>query len=242
MIKTYSFFVLLFAAAVPCNLRAQDFWEVRILAGGGIGKMETDLHPTVSRGDRQVVDVRSSWILGGRVSHPVSGPLSLSIGVHWSHIAGHDEYWSQGKKIEEEDRQVHYLCLPMLVQVAFHRIHLGAGYQLALPLTGSGKFHSYPYANGYGRDVVYVAKDLGLKALDMGLVVEATYHFSDRIDAGVRYFHGVQDMKDHSDGILFPLLNRQLLLTVGYRILPRLGPKAGTKASPESEPAAEPVD
>jgi hypothetical protein len=86
---------------------AQAQWEVRVLTGGGAGRMRTDLYPATSRGEYQVVDRRFSWLLGGSAIHKLSGPLSFSTGLFWSFIAGHDEYWSQDVKIMATDGQVH---------------------------------------------------------------------------------------------------------------------------------------
>lgn len=216
--------------------QAEAQWEVRVLAGGGAGRMRTDLFVTTSRGDYQVVDSRFSWLVGGSVTHKLSGPLSFSTGLFWSYIASHDEHWSQGKMIRYRDQQVHYLALPMVVQVEVWRLRLGAGYQLSTPLGGSGTYANLYSAYGFGlEDQIYEYDDLGLKPVDMGVVGELEYRISDRLDAGGRLYYGLLDAKDHSDGFMFPQMNEQLVLTVGYRILPKRTAKA------EEAPVQEPV-
>jgi hypothetical protein len=211
-------------------------WEVRVLAGGGLGQIRTELYPATSRGEYQVVDRRFSWLLGGSATHKLSGPLSFSTGLYWSFIAGHDEYWQQDRKFLVEDRQVHYLCLPMMVNVEVHRFHLGAGYQLATPLIESGTFAYYYSVWGVGlEDKIIDTKDLGLKHTDLGVLGEFGYRISDRMDIGARYYYGLQDIKDHTDGTRSPLMNEQLVLTVSYRILPKRRAKA------EEAPVQEPV-
>lgn len=209
-------------------------WEVRVLVCGGLGQIRTDLNPTTSRGDYQVVDSHFSWLLGGSARHKLTGPLSFSTGIHWSFIAGHDEYWSQDVKVQETDCQVHYLCLPMAVHVEFHRFRIGAGYQLATPLLESGTFYTYAYPNGFGNYSRTETKDLGLKHTDFGVIGELGYFISDRFEVGARYYYGLQDIKDYT--YIFPsLMNEQLVLTVSYRILPK------RKAKVEEAPVQETV-
>jgi hypothetical protein len=159
--------------------------------------------------------------------------MSFSTGLHWSFIAGHDEYWSQEVKVMATDRQVHYLCLPLLVHLDLSRFGFGLGYQLGTPLIESGTFYRYPYANGFGEYSEQEVEDLGLKSTDFGLVGEFDYQISDRVGVGARYYYGLQDIKDHSDGILWPLMNEQLVLTISYRILPK--PKAKTEEAPTEQ-------
>jgi len=232
-IAAFFFRAAMLVGSVFSGYEAAAQWEVRVLAGGGAGRMRTDLYPATSRGDYQVVDSRFSWLLGGSATHKLSGPLSFSTGLYWSFIAGHDEYWQQDVKIRATDRQVHYLCLPMLVQVDLGRIRLGAGYQLATPLVESGTFYTYPYANGLGEYSTKEYKELNLKTTDFGVVGELSCHVTDRMGLGLRYYYGLQNVKDPSDGYTSPLMNEQLVLTVSYRILP--------KRKAEEAPVQEPV-
>lgn len=211
-------------------------WEVRVLAGGGQSRMRTDLFVTTSRGDIQVVDSRFSWLFGGSATHNISGPLSFATGLYWSFIASHDEHWSQGKMIRYRDQQVHYLALPLMVQVEVWHLRLGAGCQLSTPLGGSGTYANLYSAYGFGlEDQIYEYSDLGLKPVDMGVVGQLEYRVSDRVDAGGRLYYGLVDAKEHSDGIMFPQMNEQLVLTVSYRILPK------HKAKVEEAPVQEAV-
>jgi len=198
---------------------------VRLSAGGGLGQMRTNLFPATSRGEYQVVDHRFSWFLGGSAAHKFSGPLSFSTGLYWSRIAGHDEYWQQDKMIREADRQVHYLCLPMMVHVSLHGFQFGAGYQLGVPVVQSGTFSTYPFANGFGNSSIQETNDLVLTRTDMGVVGELGHLLSDRFDLGVRYYRSLQSVKDPRDGYSSPLYNEQLVLTLSYRILPKRKPK-----------------
>ena len=215
---------------------AQAQWEVRVLAGGGNGRMRTDLYPATSRGEYQVVDRRFSWLLGGSATHKLSGPLSFSTGLYWSFIAGHDEYWQQDVKIRATDRQVHYLYVPLIVQLDLGRFRFGAGYQLGTPVVGSGTFHTYPYANGLGEFSTTETNDLLLKPTDFGVVGELGLLLSDRMALGIRYYYGLQNVKDPSDGVRSPLMNEQLVLTIGYNILPKRKAKAGETPVQETVP------
>ncbi len=215
---------------------AQAQWEVRVLAGGGTGRMRTDLYPATSRGEYQVVDRRFSCLLGGSATHKLSGPLSFSTGLYWSFIAGHDEYWQQDVKIMATDRQVHYLYVPLMVQLDLGRFRFGAGYQLGTPVVGSGTFHTYPYANGWGEYSTKEYSDLALTPTDFGAVGELGLRFSDRMALGIRYYYGLQNVKDPSDGIRSPLMNEQLVLTIGYRVLPKRKVKAEDTPKQETVP------
>ncbi|MCC7503289.1 MAG: hypothetical protein IT229_12215, partial [Flavobacteriales bacterium] len=84
-------------------------------------------------------------------------------------------------------------------------------------------------------DKITETKELGLKHTDFGVVGEFGYRISDPMDIGIRYYYGLQDIKDHTDGIQWPLYSEQLVLTVGYRILPK------RKAKLEEAPVQEPV-
>ena len=138
--------------------------------------------------------------------------------------------------IRYRDQQVHYLALPMVVQVEVWRLRLGAGYQLSTPLGGSGTYANLYSTYGFGlEDQIYEYDDLGLKPVDMGVVGELEYRISDRLDAGGRLYYGLLDAKDHSDGFMFPQMNEQLVLTISYRILPK------RKAKAEEAPVQEPV-
>jgi len=141
--------------------------------------------------------------------------------LYWSFIAGHDEYWSQDVKVMATDRQVHYLCVPLMVQLELGRFRFGADYQLRTPLFGSGTFHTYPYANGFGEYSTMETNDLALTAMDFGAVGELGFRISDRAGLGMQYYYGLQNVKDPSDGIRSPLMNEQLVLIITYSILPK---------------------
>ena len=215
---------------------AQGQWEVGVLVGAGTGRMNTDLWPATGRGEYQVVDRRFSWLLGGSATHKLSGPLSFSTGLYWSFIAGHDEYWQQDVKIRATDRQVHYLNVPLIVQLDLGRFRFGAGYQLGTPFMESGTFHTYPYANGWGEYSNKEYSDLALTRTDFGAVGELGLRFSDRMALGIRYYYGLQNVKDPSDGIRSPLMNEQLVLTIGYNILPKRKAKSGETPVEETVP------
>lgn len=197
--------------------RAQ--WDMGLQLGAGVGRINTDLYPATSRGEYQVVDGRYSWLFGVSAAHKLSGPVSFSTGLYWSFIAGHDEYWSQGVKIMEADRQVHYLYLPLVVRATIGRFGFGAGYQLGTPLIERGTFTRYPYANGFGEYSSQQVSDLVLERTDFGVVGELGFRISDRIGSGVRYYYGLQNIKDPSDGYRSPLMNEQLVIAVSYTIL-----------------------
>lgn len=229
---------LWFLSLLLLHLGAHAQWEVRAFAGGGSGQIRTDLYPVTSRGEFQVVDRRFSWLVGGSAKHKLSGPLSFSTGLHWSFIAGHDEYWQQDRKFRVQDRRVHYLCLPMMVNVDVHRFRLGAGYQLATPLIESGTVSYYYSIWGVGlEDKIIDTKELGLKCTDFGVVGEFDYQITDRMGVGARYYYGLQDIKDHSDGMLWPLMNEQLVLTISYRFLPKHEAKTEEMPVQDPEPA-----
>ena len=209
---------------LPVSLFGQ--WELGVMAGGGAGRIRTDLYPATSRGEYQVVDHRFTWCVGGTLSHALSRLLQFSTGLHWSFIAGHDEHWHPGVMIRSTDRAAHYLCLPMMVDVSLWRFRIGTGFQVATPLIERGTFRTFPSANGYGTPTSEEVDDIGLKHTDFGAVASIDIQLTKLTQAGLRYYHGLQDVKDHTDGLISPLMNQQLVLTFGYRILPKRKPKA----------------
>ncbi len=167
------------------------------------------------------------------MQHALSGPFRFGTGLRWSCFNGHEEYWSQAKKIQENDRQAHYLYLPLVLSVELAGIRIGAGYQFGIPVVQSGTFRTYPYANGSGQTSSYETTGLGLMPTDFGVLGELEYRFTDRIGGGLCYYMGLQDVKDHDDGFRSPLWNEQALFTISYLILPR------SKQKKEKEPPAE---
>ena len=119
------------------------------------------------------------------------------------------------------DRQVHYLYLPLMIQLELGRFRFGAGYQLGTPLVGSGTFHTYPYANGSGEYSTKEYNDLVLTPTDFGAVGELSFRITDRMGSGFRYYYGLQNVKDPSDGYRSPLMTEQFVLTISYSILPK---------------------
>ena len=128
--------------------------------------------------------------------------------------------------IRSTDRAVHSLCLPMMVDVSLWRFRIGTGLQVATPLVERGTFRTFPSANGYGTPTSEEVDDMGLKHTDFGAVASIDIQLTKLTQAGLRYYHGLQDVKDHTDGLISPLMNQQLVLTFGYRILPKRKPKA----------------
>jgi len=212
-------YIMGLAASLLAVAPLQAQWEVGLQAGAGSGRINTDLFPATSRGEYQVLEQRFSWLIGGSVTHKLYGPLSFSTGMYWSFIAGHDEYWSQEVKIMAADRQIHYLCLPMVVQLNLGRFGVGVGYQLGTPLVERGTFNRFPFANGHGESSTQETNDLYLKRTDFGALGELRFRITDRMTSGIRYYFGLQNIKDPGDGYRSPLMNEQLVLTVGYNIL-----------------------
>jgi hypothetical protein len=207
-------------------------WRVDILAGGGTGRIRTDLYPIESRGEYQVVERRPSLFLGFTAGHTISGPLSFSTGLNWTMISGHDEYWIRGYRVSVSDRKVQYLYAPLIVSFEFHRMRIGGGYQLGVPIHGSGDF-SQNYSWLGPDDRTYSTDDLGLRKVDLGVVGELAYRPLDRVTICARYYYGLQDVKDHSDWEMSPLWNEQLVVVVGYQLFPKRARDPEPKAVPE---------
>ena len=213
---------LQFAIALASLLTGEVIgqWDVRIVGGGGFGRIRSDESPITSRGEYQVVEVRPSFLLGASLGHKIAGPLHFSIGMHWAMLRGHDEYWIVDYKYSEADRRIHYVCVPMLAQFVFRGVHVGLGYQLGVPFSEYGTGSTYYSAFGL-EDVSYNSRRLGIKKTDLGVVAEVGYHVSDHFGLSARFYHGLQNIKDPSDGMAGELYTQQLVLTVGYRIMRR---------------------
>jgi hypothetical protein len=218
-------YISVLAALLMASTPLQAQWELGVQAGAGTGRINTDLFPATSRGEYQVVDQRFSWLLGVTATHKLSGVLGFSSALYWSSIGGHDEYWSQGVKITTSDRRIHYLCIPLLLRADIGRFGFGLGYQLGTPVAQKGTFNRYPYADGSGYLTTQETNDLILKRTDFGVVGELSFRITDRMGAGLRYYYGLQNIKDPSDGYRSPLMNEQLVLAVSYNILSQRKPK-----------------
>lgn len=234
LMPTCRSFVLFFLCVAALRSTAQ--WNVDIIAGGGPGRLNTDLSVAERRGEEEVVDQRMSWALGGMASSPMAGRFYFSTGLLWSMTDGHDEHWIRGYLVTERDLRIHLLHVPVLVGARFGRAHIATGSQWGVVLHSSGTFSTY-YSWIGGPDKTSTADDLFLKKIDFGAVVEGGFDLTDRCIVGARYYYGMRDLKDHTDGILSPLSAEQLLLTFRYRILP------GRKEASESGgPATAPAE
>jgi hypothetical protein len=228
-------YISVLAALLLASTPLQAQWELGVQAGAGTGRINTDLFPATSRGEYQVVDQRFSWLLGVTATHKLSGILGFSSALYWSSIGGHDEYWSRGVKITTSDRRIHYLCIPLLLRADIGRFGFGLGYQLGTPVAQKGTFNRYPYADGSGYLTTQETNDLNLKRTDFGVVGELSFRITDRIGAGARYYYGLQNIKDPSDGYIAPWMNEQLVLTLSYQVF------AKRKAKPEETPVQPPA-
>ena len=207
-----SFFEKVLVVIIALDLAPQAFgqWEVGAFAGAGASRINTDMQYVASRGEYQVVDKRFSWALGATVSHSIVMNAHFRTGLIWSAFAGHDELWIRENLTSEEDRKLNYLHVPLLVDFEFHRIRIGAGCQLGILTHAWGSFTDHdPWMVGSPNDQSYTTDQLGLKEMDLGLVAEAGYGITARIEAGVRYYYSMHDIKDHSDGIRAPLSPEQ---------------------------------
>lgn len=213
---------LLLIALAP--LQAQ--WEVGVQAGAGTGRINTDVFAATSRGEYQVMDQRPSWAAGIWAVHPISGKLVFTTGLHWSSVGGHDEHWQRGYLARSNDHRYHFLSVPMLVQVEFGKFRLGGGYRFGIPLGGRTTYtqHAWEFSL-YEHDVVSSTNSPLLEWADMGFVAEASFRGPSQLEFGLRYYRGLLDIRDHSDGFMALLFPEQLVLTVGYRLLPGKGMK-----------------
>jgi hypothetical protein len=98
-----------------------------------------------------------------------------------------------------------------------------------------GTLNRYPYADGSGYLTTQETNDLNLKRTDFGAVGELSFRITDRIGAGLRYYYGLQNIKDPSDGFVAPWMNEQLVLTLSYQVF------AKRNAKPEETPVQDPA-
>ncbi|MBK9538207.1 MAG: outer membrane beta-barrel protein [Flavobacteriales bacterium] len=82
----------------------------------------------------------------------------------------------------------------------FRGVHVGLGYQLGVPFSEYGTGSTYYSAFGL-EDVSYNSRRLGIKKTDLGVVAEVGYHVSDHFGLSARFYHGLQNIKDPSDGM-----------------------------------------
>lgn len=200
-------------------LQAQ--WEVGLQAGVGTGRINTDLFPATSRGEYQVVHQRPSWSAGARATHPISGRLLFSTGLHWTSIGGHDEHWQRSYLSRSTDHRYHFLSVPLLVQLELGKFRLGGGYRFGIPLGGRVTYTQHAWEFSWNQqDVVSSTNSPLLEWADMGFVAESSFRGPARLEFGLRYYRGLLDIRDHSDGFMAPVYPEQLVLTVGYQLVP----------------------
>ncbi|HMQ77410.1 MAG TPA: hypothetical protein PKE21_16520 [Flavobacteriales bacterium] len=227
--------ILICLALLPAAVLGQ--WQLSVFGGAGLGRLPTDLMPATGRGETQKIFFGTSWSAGLQVRHVLSGPLHFATGIHWTCISGRDEYWIGEFMPNSAERRLGYVSLPMLVEVDAWRLQLGAGFQCGYLAAQKGRFI---------RDLMFVpgsttvteTRELGLRAFDIGLAARLTTTIAERWNVGIRFFRGLADIKDHTDGQLSPLWTQQLIAVVAYRILPKgRRSKQGSPSIPEPDPA-----
>lgn len=217
---------------VSASLSAQ--WDLHFQAGAGTGRCVTDLGPLSSRGEYQVLEHRPSWTAGLRAGHTITGRLLFTTGLHWTSIGGYDELWVRDRLANSMEHRYHLLTLPLMVQLRLGRFRVGGGYRFGVPLGGKQTYTQYSSVFSPGStDLVSTTNNPLLEWADMGLLAEASYHGPGRMEFGLRYYRGLVDIRDHSDGFMAPVYPEQVVLLVGYRLLPG---KAEREA-PTEEPA-----
>lgn len=210
-------------------------WELGLQGGAGTGQLVTDLRPAISRGEYQVVDQLPSWTAGAWAAHPITRKFIFSTGLHGSSIGGHDEHWILGHLARSTDHRYHFLSVPLLVQVELGKFRFGGGYRFGVPLGGHVTYTQHAWESSWNQqDVVSTTHSPLLEWADMGLVAEASFRGPARFEFGLRYYRGLLDIRDHSDGFVAPLYPEQLVLSLGYRLLPqRVGKEVAPPASLE---------
>jgi hypothetical protein len=227
--------ILLCLALLPAMAHGQ--WEVSVFGGAGLGRLPTDLMPVTSRGEFQKVLFGPSWSAGLQVRHAISGPLHFTTGIHWTCISGRDEYWLRGAMYRSAERRLGYVSLPMLVGFDAWRMQLGGGFQFGYLAAQQGRFtQELPFV--YGPSATETG-ELGLRSIDIGLAARLSITIAERLKAGLWYYRGLADIKDHSDGHLSPLWTEQVVGMVAYRIVPK-----GRRSKQESPtaPVPDPAD
>lgn len=212
-------------------------WEASAFGGAGLGRLPTDLMPVTSRGEFQKILFGPSWLAGLQVRHALSGPLHFATGIHWTCITGRDEYWLRGAMYMSTERRLGYVSLPMLVELDAWRMQLGGGFQFGYLAAQQGWF-TQDLTFVYGPYAESQTNELGLHAIDIGLAARLSIAIAERWNAGLRYYRGLADIKDHTDGRLSPLWTEQAVLTVAYQLLPRKRTALRDAARPD-EPSVD---
>lgn len=229
---------LLFGLTLSPQLYSQ--WELHVRAGIGASRLNTELSLATGRDESQNVQIKPSWSLGVEASHPVANNLGISAGLALSAYHGINEYWVRDNLAQEQEWQLQYLYLPLLIRYYWRRIHIGAGYQCGLPLSGTTTFTDHNEWLGAGMaDQRYSSNNIALFRMDIGVVAEAGVAISERFSADLRYYRGQADIKDHRDGIMAPLSPEQFTLGLNYRLLPK--PKKAP-AEPATPPPTAPEE
>lgn len=212
-------------------------WDVSVFGGAGLGRLPTDLMPVTSRGEFQEVHSGPSWSAGLAVRHVISAPLHFATGIHWTSMSGRDEYWLRGFMVSSAERRLSYVSLPMLLELDLWRLRMGGGFQVGYLVAQQGWFiQDLTFLSGPYTETS--TQELGLRDFDIGLVGRISFMLTPRWEAGIRFYRGMTDIKDHTDGYLSPLWTQQLIGTVAYRLWPKCG-KAEQPATPVPEPLQE---
>lgn len=226
---------ILTTALLLSTLSANGQWEVRALAGAGLSRFNTDMHLAHGRDETQAVQHRFSWLLGATAAHSITDKLAFSSGLCWSAFNGNNELWVRGNLAQEQQWQLQYLYLPLMVHFRWRGARAGAGYQLGIPVASSITFTDHNAWMGMP-DQRSSTHRLDLLRADAGIVAEAGYDLGKKFGVGLRYYRGLSDIKDHSDGLMAPLYPEQFVLVVSYGLLPMAKP-----AKPEVPVPASPA-
>ena len=216
-------FAIAVAALLLPAAHARGQWEVRAMVGPGLSRINTDMHLALGRDEAQAVQHRFSWLLGATATHPITDKLDFGTGLCFSAFNGNNELWIRGNLAQEQQWQLQYLHLPLIVHFRWQGAHVGAGYQLGIPVAGAITFTNHNTWMGMP-DQRSSTHRLDLLRVDAGIVAEAGYDLGKKFGVGLRYYRGLSDIKDHSDGLMDPLYPEQFVLVVSYGLLPKAKP------------------
>ncbi|MBS1547573.1 MAG: PorT family protein [Bacteroidetes bacterium] len=227
---------ILVAALLFPSAHALGQWEVRAYGGAGLSRLNTQMHLAQGRDEAQTVQYRFSWLLGATAAHPITDKLTFGSGLCWSAFNGHNELRIRGNLTQEQQWELQYVYLPLMINFRWQGVHVGAGYQFGVPVANTIAFTDHNAWMGMA-DSRSSTHRLDLLRTDMGVVAEAGYAFGGKVGAGIRYYRGLCDIKDHSDGMMDPYYTEQFAVVLSYCFLRQANtqPQAPVPEGPEQQ-------
>jgi hypothetical protein len=180
-------------------------------------------------GDLEDTDMRPSFHLGGYLTLPLAGKLSLQPELLYNALGAKaegidlDTYSGITEKTEyKETLKFSYISIPVLVQYSIGPVNIHAGPQISFLASAKYDAEGKTYVNGvfeesFSSDNVDI-KD-GFKGMDFGFNLGAGVGFG-KLSVTGRYSLGLANIadEDDDDDEKFKMTNNVIQLSIGYRL------------------------